>query len=153
MDKNFLAAVERLRELAEKADRLECTPYVIGTGDEAAYIEAAHPALILELARELRRLEKKLNDKKAHIGTQAKKIKIQAQNMERLRAAYQRLEKEADWLAIWCADACAQRHGNCDGCAFNEQCICPIENDEILANKPDMWREAARKAVKDETNV
>ena len=70
-----------------------------------------------------------------------------------LEAENTRLNEEADWLATWCANACAIRSGNCDGCAFNEQSICATEDNESQANTPEKWREAAKKAVKDETNA
>ena len=63
-----------------------------------------------------------------------------------LEAENTRLNEEADWLATWCADACAIRSGNCDGCAFNEQSIC-ARDDDFLANTPKDWRVAAKKAV------
>lgn len=69
------------------------------------------------------------------------------QTMLEILAYIDQLEKQVDWLATLCADACDYRKGDCDGCAFCEQGIC-VKTDGKLADIPNTWREAAREAVK-----
>ena len=144
MNKDFWERLDRLEELAEKATRPDweirvkndnayATNVDFHQANNLRYIAAANPAMIKEMIVEMRRLE-----------NENSKLKTVSEFVAKEAS---RLNKEADWLAIWCADACACRHGNCEGCCFNEQCICPLEDDEKLANKPNIWREAARKAM------
>lgn len=53
-------------------------------------------------------------------------------------------EKEVEWLVDHVSTLCGQIE-NCDTCAYGDGAYCSI--DRCLGDDPEMWREAASKAV------
>ncbi|MBD5641853.1 MAG: hypothetical protein HDQ91_05495 [Desulfovibrio sp.] len=172
MDKNQIA---RLKELAERATQGSwiaeendyCYDYVWrkmqmisndsdilavmepleNAANDAAYIAAANPTVVLALIEKIERLEKEngelldckkvLNDPQAltvsyFAGAMAEGRKMNGE-MDKLLEENRRLEKEADWLAEAATDMDRQL---CEGYA------CPYTHVS--------WREAARKAAEEQ---
>ena len=136
LNKDFWKRVNKLEELAAKASKDDVIAYIPtdkSYKNQAEYVNAAHPAMILEMIAEMRRLETVVNGYKVST-EEAQEI------MGELQAKNARLEKEADWLAERLKEACKNFNG-CFSCPFydDEGAYCIVEDKT--------WREAARKAV------
>ena len=146
-NKDFLERVARLHVLAKHATPGPWSSTLLDVPDHIyAHVAVSNkkeeiPAITGSQLKGKNFIEQSLFD--ANYIAAANPVMIQE-----MIAELRRLEKEAEWLATWCADTCDYRSGNCDGCAFNEQHICAAENNGSLANTPEAWREAARIAAK-----
>ncbi len=130
---------------------------------DADYIAAANPAMIKEMIAEIKclqsivlayqggcntcgcvrekeitRLQKQVNDQKSRIGRKVQRIEILEKNLSRLREAYHRLVKEADWLA--------------DKLAWASEMLANTTDMEYGDLKKKGWRDVAKKAVSEEHN-
>lgn len=102
--------------------------------DNAAFIEAANPAMILETLAELERL-RKLCELWKH------DYEILAETCSGQKKELDKLKKEANWLAHKHAESCRGE----DGC---KDCPDPSGNGCLIMDA-EKWRKAARKAVEE----
>ncbi len=125
------------------ACRLIGSPYKI---QDAAYIAAAHPSVMLALLSRIEDLEKIVAGSLYGLYAEA-------------HARAERLEKEADWLAENLEYACFNKDDG-SGCFTCNQ-LCPeLVNELKMKNRDGIktcrgatqygWREAARKAVEEQ---
>lgn len=122
--------------------------------DDAAFIAAANPAMILEMIAKMRNFQKELNDTKAQVGRKVKRIGILEADLERLRKAYRKLEDEnsklktvSDFVAKKGLQLAKQLAEFCNP-DHNDQC-CSLYSENCNNANFIEWREAAHDAVKE----
>lgn len=157
--------LDELKTLAQKTTRQDWDIYVAGDNayatnvdfhqaDNLRWIAATNPQTMLELINEYEKLQAAFYelsrisvDKSVKIYQLEKECTVKHEAIKQQEKTIDKLEKEANCLALWLADTCDFQKGDCDDCLFGKKGICP-DNNRAFSDMPNDWREAAREAVK-----
>lgn len=159
LDRNIEALLAR-RELAEKAtpgpwfaicsdDEMCMNTSYVATKDEDAPPEEAYRHIVALTLYQAKRVachqDERWNENAAHIAANAPStVMADIDEILRLRAEVERLENEANWLALVLANV---------GCGVPESEYIDMDINGMSPPEPEHWREAARNAVKEDNNA